>query len=292
MELRQLHTFVAACSEGAFTRAAGRLGCTQANVTLQIQQLEKELGARLFERLGKRISLTRAGEALLRHTGEILKGVDDAKAAVRESGGTLIIGTAESLCVYRLPGVLREYRAHHPDVQVVIKMLDCTEYLPSLENNTVDVLYALGERIDSPACRVVSTTRETVSIFAHPGHPLAKRQRIRTRDFNSQAFLLTGEGCCYRSAFLAKLGSAYVYPKLAMETNSIQAIKQAAANGIGLCFLPDVAVGEEIASGALVRLRYGDGDFGIVSQIVHHRDKWLSPALAGFLELMGTHGKM
>lgn len=285
MELRQLNTLVAVCREHTFTRAAERLGCTQANVTLQIQQLERELGTKLFERLGRKVSLTAAGATLLRHAEGIIKSVDEATAAARNACGTLVIGSAESLCTYRLPAMLGKYRARHPDVQIVIKMLGCAEYLPSLESNAVDVLLALGEEIDSPHCRVVSSTREPVSVCAHPDHPLAKRKRVSAKDFDGQAVLLTGEGCCYRGAFLTKLGAEYVHPQIVMETNSIQAIKQAAINGVGLCVLPDVAVRDDIASGALARLPYEDIEWGIVSQILHHKDKWLSPALAGFLEL-------
>ena len=286
MDIRQLHIFRESCRTMNFTQTATVLGCSQANVTMQIQLLEKELGVRLFERLGRRLSLTSAGAKLVHYAERAIACIDEAKAAVQDSSQTLVIGAAESLCLYRLPDLLERYRASYPDVQVIIKLLDCDEYIPGLENNTIDILFALGSRLDAANCHIVGTRKEPVSICACPSHPLARKRRLQAADFEKWPVLLTGKGCCYRNTFLRHLESAYIYPTIALETNSIQALKQATAQGIGVCALPHMAVTDEIERGVLVSLPLKGIDWGIVSQTAYHKDKWLSPALAGFLDLL------
>lgn len=286
MEIRQLRVFRESCRTLNFTRAAHSLGCSQANVTMQIQQLEKELGVRLFERLGKRLSLTEAGGKLLRHAETAIRCVDGAMTDLRNDTRTMTIGAAESLCIYRLPEILKKYRAAWPDVQIVIKLLLRDEYVSSLENNDVDILFALGARLRPPNCRVLATRKEPVSVCASPDHPLTRKKRVEIGDFAKYPVLLTGKECCYRDAFLRRLESEYVYPMIAMETYSIQALKQAAVNGIGICVLPNMAVADEVERNALVPLPVKSIDWGVVSQVLYHKDKWLSPALKGFFSFL------
>lgn len=284
MDIRQLRIFSESSRTLNFTRTANILGCSQANVTMQIQQLEKELGVQLFERLGKQLSLTHSGSKLLGYAERAIACIDEAKAAVQDSTRTLVIGAAESLCVYRLPETLKKYRALYPEVQITIKLLICDEYVSSLESNSVDILFSLGFKLDAPNCRIVGTRKEPVMVCARPDHPLAQKKSVGAKDFAKWPVLLTGVECCYRNAFLRHLESDYVYPTLAMETYSIQALKQAAIQGIGICVLPEMAVSEEIERKILFPLPVKGINWNIVSQVVYHKDKWRSPAIQGLLD--------
>lgn len=286
MDPKQLHTFVTAGTLLHFSLAAERLGYTQASVTLHIQQLEKEFGGRLFERLGKTVALTPLGRTLMPHARAVLKSLDDARAAMASAAGSLTIGSAESLCLYRLPAVLERFRARNPEVRIAVTLQSCAEYLPGLADGSVDVLFALGEPLGCDWCTVAESRQEPVSVFARPDHPLARRKRLAARDFDGLPFLLTGDGCRYRGIFLNHLTAHYARPEAVMETNSIPAIKQAAVLGVGLCVLPDIAVADELREGTLARLAFGDIEWGLFSQVAYHRDKWLSPALQGFLEIV------
>lgn len=290
MDLRQLQTFVAAAETMNFTRTAGRLGRTQANVTQQIQQLEKKLRTRLFERLGKSVALTDAGRLFLPRARQILSQVRDAEAAMEKAAGAITIGAAESLCIYRVPRILQAYRAAHPEVQITVKMLDCNQYLSSLNDNNADIVFALGDKLSSREHVVVAACREPIAVCSSPEHELAAKKRIRSGDFDKQALLLTGEGCQYREAFLDTLRAGGVLPRIAMETGSVHAIKQAAIHNLGICALPLVAVADALDSGSLVRLAYRGVRRDMMTQVLHHRDKWLSPALAGLLETLGETG--
>lgn len=127
MENRNVATFIKVVEMNNFTRAAESLGYSQAAVTAQIKQLEHELGAPLFDRIGKRINLTRAGETFLPYAFRLLKAEDEAVACIREQeglSGTLTIGTSSSLSMGALPHIAIDFIKEYPDVNVVIKVSD------------------------------------------------------------------------------------------------------------------------------------------------------------------------
>ena len=132
MENRNVATFIKVVEMNNFTRAAESLGYSQAAVTAQIKQLEHELGAPLFDRIGKRINLTRAGEAFLPYAFRLLKAEDEAIACIREQGdlsGTLRIGTTSSLSIGALPQAAIDFIKEHPNVNIVIQVSDFTKDL-------------------------------------------------------------------------------------------------------------------------------------------------------------------
>src|SRR5262249_35653681 len=133
MELRHLHTFRTVARLRGFRRAAEALGYVQANVTAHVQALEAELGVRLFDRLGRRIALTDAGEQLLVYAEQLLTISQEAQAAVaRQEGaegarGSLTISASETFCIYRLPAVMRRFQDCHPRFQLVFRPLPYPE---------------------------------------------------------------------------------------------------------------------------------------------------------------------
>ncbi|HEY8284832.1 MAG TPA: LysR family transcriptional regulator [Chloroflexota bacterium] len=288
MELRQLATFREVATTLSFTRAAEALDYAQSSVSSQIQELEGELGSPLFERLGKRISLSDAGQRLLPYAERLLQLADEARAAVpssEEPSGTLTIGTPESLCTYRLPPVLSQFRALYPRVQVVFR--------PGFGDGLRRVLHEgradLGFFYDYPGALPDLVTEPLVTeplvLLAHPGHPLASRTRVDTYMLHGETLLLTEPGCVYRERFERLLTTAGAHPTSTVEFSSIEAIKQCVVVGMGLSLLPKVTVREELASGRMVALPWSEKDFGLVTLMAWHHDKWLSPALRAFIGL-------
>lgn len=288
MDFRQLKAFLAVSDSLNFTRAAEQLGYAQSSITSQIQQLETELNVKLFERIGKTVMLTHAGKRLLPYAVKILQLSKDLKDDVSNSAnpsGTLTIGTSESLSISRLPVILKKYRRLFPEVSINLKLLDCPDFLPCLSNNMIDVAFAIGNKIESEYIVEEIDLIEPICVLAYPDHPLTVKQKVTSQDFENETLLLTNIGCCYRGVFLDLLTENNIAPKIALETGSIQAIKQSALSGLGICVLPKISVKEEIASGKLLPINLNIKDWGIVSQIIYHKDKWLSPALSAFLQL-------
>lgn len=121
MEVRQLNTLIRAAQFQSFSKAAESLGYSQSAVTVQIKALEEELGVRLFDRMGKRVILTAQGQCFLEYANSILDAIHNARRALSEDAeleGCLHIGTLESLCFFRLPGLMHQFRLEHPKVSL------------------------------------------------------------------------------------------------------------------------------------------------------------------------------
>ena len=122
-------------------------------------------------------------------------------------------------------------------------------------------------------------------LLTAPGHPLINKEVVYPKDIENEPLILTELGCSYRAVFENVLRSYNIKPNMILETGSVQAIKQFTMSGLGITLLPRVAVEEELAQGKMVTLNWSGPDFGIVSQVLYHKDKWLSPALKAFLNL-------
>lgn len=287
MELRQLATFRTVATTLSFTRAAGLLGYVQSSVTAQIQALEEELGVALFDRLGKRVTLTEPGRRLLRYAERMLALAEEARAAVTgddDPAGTVTISAYESLCTYRLPSVLLRLRERHPRVRLLLKPSPWADLRQGVQEGTLDAAFVLEEQI-LPAGLVGETlVREPLLVVARPDHPLARAQRVTPADLAGENALLTEVGCSYRLRFERSLAAAGVHLGTALEFSSVEAIKQCVMAGMGVAVLPEITVRSEIAQGRLAALAWSEPGYTIATQLIYHKEKWISPALAAFLD--------
>ncbi|HEX6972078.1 MAG TPA: LysR family transcriptional regulator [Limnochordia bacterium] len=296
MDLRQLRTFIHAAGTLNFTRTAEAFNYAQSSVTAQIQALEAELGVQLFERLGKRLKLSSAGERLLEYAQEILRLVDEAKRVVsagEEPVGVLRIGSVESLCTYRLPPLLQAFRKRFPKVQLVLHPSACAELPRGLTEGRFDAAFCLDRTIRSPHLVSEPLRQEKLVVVAHPGHRLAERTQVAAQDLNSdEALLVTEAGCSYRALFEQAIQAAGVRPQTVLEFGSVEALKQCAMAGMGIALLPTMSVRAELDGGRLVALRWVPELGPLMTQLVYHKDKWLSPALRALIatarETLGT----
>lgn len=288
MDLKQLNSFITICELQSFTQAADTLGYAQSTITTQIKMLESELEVRLFERIGKSVTLTHEGKKLLPYAKQMLKLSAEIKDNISNETaprGVLTIGAAESLCVLRLPEVLKEYRRLYPKVEVSIKFGNCTEFRHFLRDNVIDVAFSLGTKIEAEDFITEIVFDEKMLLLTAPGHHLISRGVIYPKDIENEPLILTEIGCSYRAVFENILRSCNIKPNVVVESGSVQAIKQFTMSGLGITLLPKAAVEEELTQGKLIALNWQGPDFGIVSQVLYHKDKWLTPALKAFLKL-------
>lgn len=289
MELRQLNTFVTISKLKSFSKAALELGYAQSSVTSQIQLLEQELNVRLFERLGHNISLTPEGKKLLLTAEQILKLSNDAKNIVCDSdkpSGTLIIGAVESLCVTKLPKLIKEYRSRYPDVEILIKFGAKEEFLRSLKDNTIDIAFFVDQKIVNNEFITILQTPEPMALLCSPEHAFACRENVYPEDLSGEPLILTEACCGYRVLFNTIMSQFHVKPRSVIETGNVQAIKQLILSGMGITFLPQTAVEEELRQKWLVKLNWMGPEFLIYTQVLYHKTKWMSAALKAFIELI------
>ncbi|MFK9095343.1 LysR family transcriptional regulator [Bacillus salipaludis] len=288
MESRQLNTFITVAKLNNFTKAAAYLGYSQSAITAQIQLLEKELEVQLFERLGKSISLTTDGEKFLVYAKKILELHDEAKNTLVASDvlkGTLTIGANESLCAVRLHRLLKEFHEQNQAVEIILKMENNNKCKTLLKENQVDIAFIIGQKINASEVITELELPEPLVLLAIPGHPLTTKKRVYPEDIADNTVIVAEKGCSYRNLLEKSLDDAGVAPKSIMETGSIQAIKQLTMSGLGITLLPRVTVEEELNRKQLIELHWGGAPFNLVTQMVYHRDKWVSTVLRTFLDL-------
>ncbi|AEI39610.1 LysR family transcriptional regulator [Paenibacillus mucilaginosus] len=290
MDLTYLHTFCLVARLRSFTKAAEELGYVQSSVTAQIQKLEREYGAALFERFGRGIRLTQAGEELLKYAREMLQLHEEAKAAVSaQASGRIVIGTIETLAAFFLPPLLQRFRRLYPGVQVVLQPGSEAEIIARVREGECDVGLMLDRAYTGGEFVCLQLREEELVLLAAPDHPLAgSAEPLKTQALGGHPMIVTEESCTYRSALERELRGEGVPYLFAYELGSVEAIKQCLVHGLGVGLLPAIAVREELASGKLAVLPYRLPGPPFYTQLIHHPKKWVSASLQSFIGLLSS----
>jgi len=289
MEVRQLEIFRTLAEELNFTRTAEKVHTVQSNVTAQIKALEEELGGPLFDRLGRRVALTDAGRNFLPFAEQALAAMQQGQRAVQsgaEPSGPLRVGVPESMLAYRLPQVLRIFHRRFPHVELIFRP-QYDEVLPTmLETGKLDMAVCMVEASPHASIKSILLRSERIFLLAHPSHPLAARRTVKPADLAGQTLLLTESGCGYRLKLDRQMAMQNVRPGNVTEFSSVEAIKQCLLAGMGLGLLPAIVVARELRQHQLKALPWAGPSMDITTHILWHKDKWISPAMAAFMELV------
>lgn len=288
MDLKQLNTFLVLSKIRNYTRTADALGYAQSSISAQIQQLEQELNTKLFDRIGKSVYLTASGELLLEYAVEMLALTSNIKAKIdcdHLSDGQIIIGVSESLCIFKLPAIIESFTAAHPNIKLQLILTDNNQVVQQLNDNIFDVALTIGNSLEHASIALLLKKQEEILVLSGPTHPLASKANITVQDFSNQTFILTSPGCNYRAAFEYDLQSNGVPYQISLEAGSVQAIKEMAVSGLGLCVLPRLAVLKELSDNQLSVIPYTN-NYKIHVQLFCHNSKWISPYLSDFIEIV------
>ncbi len=289
MELKYFYTFRVVAKERSFTKAASVLNYSQSSVSAHIQALEDEFGMPLFERLGKQVVLTEAGQRMVLATEKIIACLEEMKKTVpgcEMPSGTLTIGAHESQCAYRLTQVLQRFRMCYPQVQLIFRPIVSDECIRALiGQGLLDAAFLLSPPVNMQGLLIEPLIEEPILVIAHPDHPLVKAAQVLPADLNGETILTTEQGCNYRQIFEQMLASNGVHTGTKIEFASIEGIKQCVIAGLGIAVLPEMAIAKEIARGQIAVLPWKGPRFPIVTQLAWHKDKWISPALKAFIEI-------
>lgn len=287
MEIRHLKTFKAVADQRSFHKAAAAIHYAQSTVSAQIMALEEDLGVRLFERLGRRIILTEAGEGLYRYAVKMLELVEAARAELADrihASGSLSIRVPESFCAFRLTPAISIFRDLMPNVK--LHFVTCAQegLGRDLRKGVTDLAFLLTESIQSKDLTTEILGTERLVFVAAPTHPLAKTIPFDIGMLKDHTLLLSRVDCSYRRLLEQMLTEAERKPGMVLEFNSVAAIIACVTEGLGVTLIPEVAVRREIDSGRLVRLLLDEDDLEVAQMMIWHRDKWLTPVLEGFME--------
>ncbi|MBW5447930.1 LysR family transcriptional regulator [Cohnella sp. CFH 77786] len=287
MDLIYLKSFMEAARCKSFTKAAENLGYVQSSVTTHIQKLEIEYGVVLFERIGRSMRLTSAGEQLYETFGRILELYEESKNRIsRQVKGHLQIGTIESLIAFFLPDVFCRFRNAFPQISMQVYPLLEAGILQGIRSGQLD----LGIMVDRPFAdddlHSLIIREEPLVLVAEPGHPLSKLGAVDVAALAGQSYIATETGCAYRGAFERLLRDHGVEYHVYNEFGSLEAIKQCVSFGLGIGLLPRIAVVRELEEGRLIALPFKHHEITFYTQIVYHKKKWLDPSIRHMIDLL------
>ena len=288
MEFREISTFLQVAKFKSFSRAAEQLGYTQAAVTIQIKNLENELGVHLFDRIGKQTLLTHQGRIFYNYASNITREISQAKDALSnpdELTGKLCLGTIESVCASVFPVLLREYHRRYPKVNIKIVTDSPEILLHMMDKNTLDIVYLLDKPVYNTKWVKVLEKPEEVFFVSSSENPLSKRRELNLDEVICQPFISTEKDASYRLLLEESLAEKGYELHPFLETGNTEFIINQLRHNLGVSFLPGFIVKKDLDEGRLSRLDVRDFHLQVCRQIVYHKDKWVTREMKAFLEL-------
>lgn len=288
MDFDQLTTFLEIAKLGSFSRAGQKLYRSQPAVSAQIRQLEQEYGSKLFDRVGKSIRLTSAGEALLEYADRLITLRNESLRAVADQAATprgmLSIGANEATCLYVLPNVFAEYHRLYPSVQISIYRNFSQKVLQKVEEGAVDVgIVTLP--VKSPSLKTHAIFRDRLMLIVSARNPLAKLKKATLSEIAEQPQIFPKTG--YTRHVLDKLFRPYRSRlQITMELASVGMIKQFVAADLGVSLMSESFAKEEVRAGEVKLVPIADVDLWRELGLVYRRDRTLPRAASAFIALI------
>ncbi len=288
LTLRQLQVFEKVASHLNYSRAAEELYLSQPAVSMQIKQLEQNIGLPLFEQMGKKIFLTEAGREVLHYSRAILQQLAEMEAVFDEMKGlgqgklTLsVVNTAN----YFTPQLLARFCQQHPNINVILQVANRDAVLKQLADNTTD-LAIMGQPPEGMDLVAESFMENPLVVIAAPDHPLAKLGEVQFSQLARETFLSREKGSGTRSAMERIFAEHRIQPHISMEMETNEAIKQAVQAGMGLGILSLHSIELELETGRLVVLNVEHFPLMRHWFVAHRSNKRLSSAALAFKEFL------
>ncbi|MGA7907974.1 MAG: LysR family transcriptional regulator [Candidatus Sulfotelmatobacter sp.] len=291
MDFDQLETFLQVARHASFSRAAEKRFRTQPAISSQIRAVEEEVGAKLFDRSGGKVSLTAAGKAFQKYVEETL----DARKAMltslaemeRVPRGEIIVGANEGTCLHILPEVFADFKKQYPDVSVNIKRADYASILDSIIDNSVD-FGVVSLPVGDSRLTVVLIHRDELVVITPPHHPLGRMKSVAIAEVAKYPLVLP-KGGHTRDALEQLFYERRLRPGVTMELDSSELLKRFVAADVGVGFIARSNVQEDVRAGALAAIPMNDAQVRRDLALVFRKDKALSRAALAFIDIAVKH---
>jgi DNA-binding transcriptional LysR family regulator len=291
MDLDQLHTFLEIVRLKSFSKAAQSCFRTQPAVSAQVRQLEQEMNAPLFERLGTKIALTPAGQIFAEYSEQILelrrRAQDSINELERVPRGELVIAANEATCIYVLPRVFSEYKKRFPNVQILVDRSYTSRVVEAVVDNQAD--FGITQLpVTEKRLQVAKIHADEIKALFPRGHVLANKDIILPQDLAGVPLLLPKAGHT-RSRLNAWLEPVEDQVVISMDLDSTEMLKRFAMADLGVGFVAGSHCREEVAAGRLVARSLGPEPMVRQIGLIYRKDKALSKAALGFIEVTMSH---
>ena len=292
MDIRNLTTFVHVAELGNFSRAAERLGYSQPTISVQIRQLEEELGFRLFDRIGHAVRLTDKGRETLAYAQQVCilcqqmieENTDDDE---RE---TLIrVATSDSLSESLLFECFPVIRSKYPHIHLEVSTAGTDDLLRMLDHNEVDIVCTVDNHIYNTNYQIAGEKKVGVHFVVPAESPWANHTVLTKEDLLKQNMLLTEKGMSYRRMMDEWLAKSSLEVRPILEAGQADLICSLVEKSIGCSFLPDFVTEDAANRGTIKRMDAEGFEPDLWKQILYHREKWVSPSMKIVLGIMTEH---
>jgi DNA-binding transcriptional LysR family regulator len=287
--LNQIRIFHAVAQTRNFTRAAGVVHLTQPGISKHIRQLEEDFGVALFDRLGKKIALTQAGEILFEASQEIMASIAVAEQRIDElkglHGGKLAVGTSFALGNYVLPGILAAFGKRYPSIEVTLELAVSEKIVEKVLANKLDLGLVNHASHDARLIIKEFATDELV-VIVPSGHRWANKKRIRPEDLPKETLIVAARGAGIRAVVDERLKVLGITLEKVVDFGNIEGVKRAVEAGLGVSIQSKSMVLREISAGSLVGIRLTGMDTSIGSFYLYRKDKHVSNATKAFLAIL------
>lgn len=289
--LDQLRILKAIAAEGSFKRAADSLYVSQPAVSLQVQNLERQLDVPLFDRGGRRAQLTEAGHLLLSYGDRILSLCEETCRAIEDlqnlQGGTLIVGASQTTGTYLLPRMLGLFRQKYPDVAVQLHVHSTRRTAWSVANGQIDLAIIGGEIPPElqDSLKVIPYAEDEMALILPIFHPFTRLSQIEKDDLYKLQFIALDSQSTIRKVIdqvLTRCGIETRRLKIEMELNTIEAIKNAVQAGLGAAFVSISAIEKELQMGVLHRARIEGVVVNRTLSVIFNPNRYRSKAAEAF----------
>ena len=287
MDLKNLTAFIHVAQLGSFTRAGQALGCSQSTISFQIRQLEEELEFPLFERINRTVVLTDKGREVLAYAQQLQKMTAELKQNLRSEQTRAVrirVAMSDSLCNSLLEENFQQFLQAHPGINLKIIAAGTEEMFRLLDHNEVDAILTLENHIYNTEYVVVREEEAAHHFVAAAASELAALDTIPPEQLVKHPFILTEKGMSYRRQLDEQLAQRSLEIIPVLEIGNPHLICDLVQQGVGISFLPDFVTEKAVRAGKLVHLNVTGIQVRIWKQLLHHRDKWISPQIDSVLQ--------
>lgn len=287
MDVRNLKTFLKVAELNNFTKAAGVLGYSQSAVTVQMQQLETELGVPLFDRIGKNIKLTQFGVNFIEYANGVIEAIEKAQNFATDNEdmrGTIRFGLVDSILKSCFIPIFPEFNRRYPHINLSIFVGSAREIEAKVRANELDLCYMLDYKVPRKEWVRVREEVEPIIFVTNPENPLAQRTRVSFEEITREKLILMPPGEGYRYLFDDELAKRNLFVTPSIEIANTDTIMRLTRSSNYVTMLPIFEVRKSIQEGSLKMINVPECDFNQWSQLAYLKGKAMTPQLQVFID--------
>lgn len=287
MNERKLRIFYEVSKELNMTKVSEKLYVSQPSISQAINDLEKDLGVKLFDRMGKKLYLTHEGSTFLNYTRRILNIYDEAVKVIKEMNslqrGKLKIGASTTIGIYILPDIIGKFSKIYSNVDISIIIENTENIVKLIEENHLDIAFVEGP-VHSEEIEVEKFYEDELVFITCRDHPWTKMGKILESDIVKEKIIMREKGSGTREVFIAALDRNFIDYSIFMELGHTEAIKKAVEAGLGISCISKKCIKDEINYGKLSVSEIDGLKINRSLHLIHHKDKYMTKLINAFIE--------